>query len=382
MGDSPRVCMICANFRPAVGGAEKQAEALARALLAEGGEAFVLTQRVEGLPLREVMDGLAVCREIYAPARRWRYGIGYLASTARFLLRERRRYEIIHCHGMYIHTAAAVLAAKALNKRVVVKIACGGAFGDIAGMRRLKGARVLLAISTRADRFVAVSRETGDELRAIGVREALIAAIPNFVDTGAFRPARAAEKAALRRALGLPPSGAIVASVGRLSPQKELACLLDAWARLGDDRGAALVVVGDGASRAELECMAGELGIAARVRFLGPRRDVAGILRACDSFVLHSLSEGMPNALLEAMACGLPCAAANVGGVKDLVRDGENGLLVEPSNPEALAEALKAILDDGERAGRMGAAARETVERQCAANRIVIRYLELYRGLR
>ena len=89
----------------------------------------------------------------------------------------------------------------------------------------------------------------------------------------------------------------------------------------------------------------------------------------------------MPNALLEAMACGLPCAAANVGGVKDLVRDGENGLRVEPSNPEALAKVLKSILDDGERAGRMGAAARETVERQCAAKNVIPRYCALYSEL-
>ena len=257
MGDRPRVCMICANFRPAVGGVEKQAEALARALLAEGGEAFVLTERVEGLPRREDVDGLHVLREIRGPARRYVYGPGYLVSTARFLWRERKRYDIIHCHGMYIHTAAAVLAAKVLNKRVVVKIACGGAFGDIAGMRRLKGTRFLLSVCRHADRFIAVSRETRNELRAVGVREARIAAIPNFVDTGVFRPTAAAEKAALRRTLGLPPSGAIVASVGRLAPQKGIGILLDAWARLGADLGAVLVIVGDGASRAELECRAG-----------------------------------------------------------------------------------------------------------------------------
>lgn len=379
----PRVCMVVAQFRPAVGGAERQAEALARALEARGGEAFVLTERVEGLPRREDVDGLRVLRDIRGPTRRYAYGPGYLASTARALWRERKRYDIIHCHGMYLHTAAAVCAAGIMDKRVVVKIACGGAFGDIAGMERLKGARALLSLCRRAARFVAVSRETAGELRRLGVGEARIAMIPNFVDASAFRPAGPEEKAALRRALGFPSAGGLVVSVGRLAPQKGTSCLLDAWgivSRRGGD--AVLAIAGDGPSRAELERHARAAGMGERVRFLGERSDVADILRASDVFAFHSLSEGMPNALLEAMACGLPCAAAGAGGVGDIARDGENLLLVGRSDPGALAEALRRLMPGGEKARRMGECARAAVSECCGADRVVPRYLELYRGLR
>lgn len=119
----PRVCMVVCNFSPAVGGAERQAEALARRLLAEGGETFVLTQRADGLPREETVGGLRVLRELGGPGRRGLEGIGYLLGAARLLLRQRRRYDVIHCHGMYLHTAAAVLVARAAGKRVVVKIA-------------------------------------------------------------------------------------------------------------------------------------------------------------------------------------------------------------------------------------------------------------------
>lgn len=378
MCKSPRVCMVIAHFRPAVGGAEKQAEALARGIMAAGSEAFVLTQRAEGLPRAEVIDGLRILREMGGPARRILQGVGYLFSVARVLLRERKRYDIIHCHMMYLHAAAAVPVARALGKRVVVKIACGGMHGDIAGMRRLKGARLWLALCRGADRFVAVSRETADELCGVGVDARRIVMIPNFVDTDSFRPADPERKAALRRALGFPTTGLLVVFVGRLVPQKGIETLLDAWARVASRPDAVLLLVGEGPSRDELDRRARAKGMEGRVRFLGERRDVPDILSASDAFAFHSHSEGMPNALLEAMACGLPCVSSATGGARDIVRDGVNGLLAPPSDPVALAERLGRVIGDAGLRRRLGAAAREEAERRCAAGGVVDRYRALY----
>lgn len=377
----PRVCMVVCNFSPAVGGAERQAEALARRLLAEGGETFVLTQRADGLPREETVGGLRVLRELGGPGRRGLEGIGYLLGAARLLLRQRRRYDVIHCHGMYLHTAAAVLVARAAGKRVVVKIACGGGYGDLAAMRRHKGGRALIAICRGADRFVAVSSEIAGELRAAGVRAARIAAMPPLADTERFRPAGTAEKAALRGALGLTVPGPLVTFVGRLAPQKGLGTLLDAWGHAAHGSRASLLLVGDGPARSELERLARRGDAASRVRFLGERRDVADILRASDAFAFHSLSEGMPNALVEAMACGLPCVSSATGGARDLVCHGANGLLVEPSNAAALAEALETILLDAGLRRRLGEAARATAAERCAAWFVTDRYRALYRGL-
>lgn len=378
----PRVCMVVCNFSPAVGGTERQAEALARGLLAEGGETFVLTQRAAGLPREEISGGLRVLRRLGGPERRGIEGIGYLLGAARLLLRERRRYDLIHCHGIYLHTVAAVLVARAAGKRVVVKAACGGAYGDLAAMRRHKGGRALIAICRAADRFVAVSSEIADELRAAGVPARRIVAMPPLLDTERFRPAETAEKAALRGALGLPASGLLVSSVGRLAPQKGLGTLLDAWGRLVDRPRATLLLVGDGPARGELERRARGDDTAGRVRFLGERRDVADILRASDAFAFHSLSEGMLNALVEAMACGLPCVSSATGGARDLVRHGLNGLLVEPSDAAALAGALETILLDAGLRLRLGEAARAAAAARCAARLVTGRYRALYRELR
>ena len=134
---------------------------------------------------------------------------------------------------------------------------------------------------------------------------------------------------------------------------------------------ATVVVVGDGPLREELAREAARLGIAPHVQLLGDLADVRFALEALDVFVLPSRTEGMSNALLEAMAMGLPVVATAVGGTPEVIGDGQTGLLVATDDPSAIAAAITRLLDDPATAARLGAAARQTVEEKFGAKSMV-----------
>jgi glycosyltransferase involved in cell wall biosynthesis len=140
-------------------------------------------------------------------------------------------------------------------------------------------------------------------------------------------------------------------------------------------------VVGDGVLRAELEARTRALGLSGNVVFTGARDDIAEMLAMLDLVVVPSLTEGMSNALLEAMAMARPVVATAMGGNVDVIEDGATGVLVPPRDPEALAEALLRLLGDPDRARRLGAAARERARAEHSLEGMVARYQDLYRGL-
>ena len=139
------------------------------------------------------------------------------------------------------------------------------------------------------------------------------------------------------------------------------------------------MVVGDGPQREPLETLAAELGIAERVRFAGNQSDVAPWMRALDLFCLPSYAnEGVPQALMQAMACGLPVVTTPVGSIGEIVQDGETGRLVPPGDASALGAAIEALLADAPLRGRLAARARETALQRFGEERMVERMLEVF----
>lgn len=173
---------------------------------------------------------------------------------------------------------------------------------------------------------------------APAVRTLLHGIDPDGVSSGAAARSRA------RATLGLPDDTPVLGSVANFTPKKDQRTLLEAMTKL--DPAVQLVLIGDGPLRGELERAAVELGVADRVRFLGVRDDVADLLPAFDLFVLPSLHEGLSVALIEALAAGVPCVASDVGGIPEIVADGDVGRLVPPGDPPRLAEAISGLLDD------------------------------------
>jgi len=168
---------------------------------------------------------------------------------------------------------------------------------------------------------------------------------------------------------------------GRLHPQKNLPLLLEAWSVVARQHPANLILIGPGSDRQPLTELAGTLGIADRVQFVGAVDDPADYLRAAEVFVLPSLAEGMSNSLLEAMSTALPCVVSGIGGNTDLIADGQTGRLVRTASPQAWSQTLLELLENPGDARRLGLAARRRIEEEFALNVVVDRYLELYRRM-
>jgi glycosyltransferase involved in cell wall biosynthesis len=216
-------------------------------------------------------------------------------------------------------------------------------------------------IARLLDGVIAVSEAARDFLIAAkGYSPGRVVVVPNGRDLSVYSPGEGREP--VRRALGLDAAAPVVGVVGRLEAQKGHTYLLDAWPDVRRDfPGARLLVVGDGALRAELEARARGPGLHGSVTFTGFRADVPRVLAALDVLVLPSLYEGMPLTVIEASAMGLPVVATAVDGTPEVVRDGETGRLVPPARPAALADALRALLADPARARAMGRAGRAHV---------------------
>jgi glycosyltransferase involved in cell wall biosynthesis len=242
--------------------------------------------------------------------------------------------------------------------------------------------RLLEIVSNRClDAAIAVSRATkADWVRRSHLPARRVVTIHNGIDADKFQ--RRANRSAARRQLGLPDDGLIVGGVGRLDEAKGFTHLIDAVARLAPRYPRLLLVLaGTGPLRDELVEQASRLGIGGRVRFLGFVNDVQPVFDALDVFALSSLCEALPYALLEAMATELPVVGTRVGGVPEVIGEGETGFVVPSQNAEAVAGALTPILDSSDLRQRMGKAGRDRVVRHFHERDMVRRTLDLYRDL-
>jgi glycosyltransferase involved in cell wall biosynthesis len=218
-----------------------------------------------------------------------------------------------------------------------------------------------------AHAVVANSAAARDQLERERVPVDRLRVIPNGLDPARF-PAHPSRDA-IRR----------VVTVANLRPEKGHDTLLAAAPRiLQRYPDASFTFVGDGSRRDALELLTRALGLAGRVHFLGERRDVAPILADADLFVLPSRSEAFPNAVIEAMAAGLPVVATDVGGIPEVVRHHETGVLVQPGDADGLAEAVVALMDQPQRAAGLGRAARDSVARHYTLDRMVEAFEHLY----
>ena len=193
------------------------------------------------------------------------------------------------------------------------------------------------------------------------------------------RAARAREE--VRNELGIAEGDRVVLTIASLTPQKAQHVLIDAFAWLHPRvPGARLLIAGEGPLQAALESRARASGAGDRVRFLGPRADVADLVQAADLFALSSVREGLPITLLEAMRAGCPAVATHVGGAREAIEDGVTGRIVPPGEPVALGQALLELLSDPVRARALGAAGRERWARCFTAERMVSETEALYRA--
>lgn len=238
----------------------------------------------------------------------------------------------------------------------------------------------------RMDALLGNSRAVVQDLLDEGAPPERVRLIYNGIDPGRFATgeARVARRRAVRAELGLHDDDLVLTCVANLFPYKGHADLLAAMAMLGGDRSTrpTLLLVGrDAGARAALEAQSAQLGLTAKVRFLGERGDVPNLLAASDIGVLASHEEGFSNAVIEGMAAGLPMVVSDVGGNAEAVTDGECGLVVPAHEPAALANALALLVDDPGRRCAMSEAARHRVAAAFSLDACVAAYETLYEEL-
>jgi glycosyltransferase involved in cell wall biosynthesis len=369
------------------------------------------TELINGLPVIRVGGG------IYMREGRLRIGkLGHLPLdiTMFFTLwRLRHQYDVIHCLQLSPLAAVATFIGKLTHKPVIICIPSTGpgkqqqesdamlmadtlthadylkvdykdiVVGDIGYLSRsaLGGNFILYYLRKSAAYYQILSSRSYAYMTSHGFKADHIIHIPNGVDTEQFRPD------AGRRPDQIQPERNILC-VARLMYPKGIDILLHAWGRMMNAPAAwrshlkpRLLLVGEGSLRPQLERIVHELEISDSVEFLGLRRDVIDLLQQAWGFVLPSRWEGMPNALLEAMACGLPCVATKVSGSEDLINDEVNGLLIEPEQPVALAHALQRIIENTEFALQLGLGARKTVSNQYQLSTVIEECEKLYHHL-
>ena len=354
MASSLQIAMIIQGYLPRTGGAERQIAALAPLQQQRGISIQVYTRRYPGLRSYEVIGGVPVHR-IPSPGPKAAASISYTLGTAWMLLRSRP--DVIHAHELLSPTTAAVAARQMLGTPVAVKILRGGLLGDIAKLKsKPLGRRRLEAFCRQVDVFIAISREIEQELQTAGVGPNRQRFIPNGVDTRRFRPLPPAEKWALRHTLGIHQAPLAVFS-GRLAPEKRVNELIRLWPEVqAAHPQASLLVLGTGEQEIELQRQAGP-----GVSFAGQVEDVAPYLQAADLFILPSATEGLSNAMLEALSSGLAVIATRVGGAGDVITHKQSGWLVEPGQADGLRSAILEVLDDAALRDSLGKNARQAI---------------------
>lgn len=377
--------LITGAYYPEISAAAVQCRAVAAAI-GDRAQFSVLTTAVDrSLPSRDTVDGRPIARVAVDVSSRVSKALASVRLGAH-MLRASGTYDMIHVHGFSQKNVAASLFARLLGKPVVLTLHTAGQ--DEPVVVRQRGRLSAWAFES-ADLTMAVSPDLIARWRAAALPADRIRLVPNGVDTRRFRPATAEERIALRRELGWPEHEAIVLFVGFFSRDKRPDLLARAWRRLvRAGVSARLAFVGARRSRyyevdeslaRQITDEAAADGLADRILFVEPGHDVDRYFRGASAFVLPSIREAHPLALLEAMACGLPCVASRLPGATDAILvDGDNGRLFTPDDEAGLAAALRDVLTDGTRADAMGERARVTVVERYDVMRTASEWLAAY----
>ncbi len=288
-----------------------------------------------------------------------------------FRLLTARRYVAIETFAHHANLVGLPLAWIAGIPRRI-----GSHRGKIEGLSPLlESIHAMIVNSPVTTKLVVPAKRVGDDAVAEGIQPHRIVEIANGV---AIPKVEAGDVLRLRAELGRNENDVFLLSVGRLRHQKGHAVLLRALPMvLRQFPNTMMLIAGDGPLRQELQAEAESLGISEQVRFLGVRNDIPVLMTLADLFLFPSRFEGMPNAVLEAMSHGLPVIATAVQGVDEIIRDGDNGVIVPLEDPGRLADAILRLLSYPEERRRLGRSAQATIEKDYTVDKMCIKYEKL-----
>ena len=360
------IWMVIGSFYPLIGGAERQAQGISEHLAELGWDVHVVTRRHNkmygfyGSEKEEVIRGIKIHR-IFS------IGPGYIGSILYFLgglllIARHRQKCVYYAHDIGAPAWISLIARFLFGGVCIVKIRSEIGRYFLSRWRSWQ----LKWIARLVDKFILVSEVSKRVLIEKGVPDDKMWFIPNGVDTKIFCPPTETVKQSVRAELNIPAHRFVILGVGRLTLIKGFDVLIEACASFPLDilQRVQVIILGGGSERPRLEGLVREREIEHHFRFEGRQKQVYRYYTATDLFVLPSRSEGLSNALLEAMACGLPVVASRVGGNSDWIEPGKNGFLFTSENSEELCRCLIKLIEDRDRCIEMGKSSRLLVEQE------------------
>ena len=370
-------------YYPWVGGAEVFTQHLAEHLVARGHQVDIVTGRLQEPDIAydnwqkelDVINGVNVHRVRVPNVKYAGIAAGVLRMLTKSLKLDRQNdYDIIHSH---IFPAMVCGALSKRDKKLIITLQ-GGDIGEYKESGRLIRMLEMPFITwslRKADLAHCVSTHIAEAAKRLGAGDVTV--VPNGVDTAVFRPQ---DKYQLRKKLGYKLKEKIIVSTSRLTPKNGMDYLIRAIVPLKDVK---LIVIGEGEQRKKLESLVQNLKLKKRVLLPGalPHQDLPQYLSIADVFCRPSVNEGFGISFIESMACRIPTIGTAVGGITDIIKDGENGLLVPPEDARILAGVLKRVIDDGNLSRRIAERGYQTVKARFTWEEVLKQMENIYAGL-
>jgi glycosyltransferase involved in cell wall biosynthesis len=395
--NQPTICLLTESYYPIVGGGETQGRIMAEDCIEKGFQVIVITRRSnDDLNEFEKIGEISIYRVPPVGSshlNRWIMLVTSLPSLIRLV----SQYDIIFVSGFRSLGIIGVLISKLFHKVCILKADNNG---EMSGDYFKSGlAKWNLTLSSRpvraflwlrnlllkqADAFISLSKEMTQEFVNYGIDQKKINLIPNSVDTTVFYAVPASKKNELRKKLGIKPDDKVVIYTGRLLETKGLPLLIKVWHKIRTEHDKCQLVIVGGGSKDIHDCEEEikqyvELNrLEDSVKFTGNVTNVDEYLQASDIFVFPTENEAFGISLIEAMACGLPVIATPVGGIKDIVNNGKNGLIVEVGSFAELHNALAYLISNEDLSKTLGEGALMTVQNYYSRKTAAQQYTKLF----
>ena len=379
------VLMVTGAYLPEINGAVRQCSLLINTLGKSVKYSILTGTSNKSNNGYDFVDGVSVIRVFMPKLRKFKPFIGAVQFYFH-LIRILREVDLVHIHGFSKRNAIAILISRVLQKKVVLKMT---SYGHDDPISIKSGTSVLWKIFKLCHAYIGISPAFLESYQKAGLLEHKYSFIPNGVDLDRYSSVSPNERQALKEKYGFATHDRLIIFVGHFSPEKRPMLIYKAWNRLCDQNiNAKLIFIGrtrnnfevdDGIIEA-IKQDAIQRGTIQLIHFVESTPNVDEYLKIADVFVHPSIREGMPNALLEAMACALPCVVSDLPGVTDwLVDDGKTGILFRSNDPDTLARKIAPYLVENDFHQIIGLAARQFMVDNFSCASTSQRVLELYR---
>lgn len=375
-GFDMRLLMVVDDFYPNTGGTPTSAMGLGKAVARLGIDMTLLTHEYQGQPSEQYIDGLKIIRIPSTVLYRYNIAISPLAFWRVYKRVKQDDYDIVH--GLDMYSPLALAATFFAHRRGVPTILTSGSVHTTQGAWNAIY-RLMQIVLRRTDKLIAKSKSSEEFFVRLGVPKKRIFVVPNGINISKFDPATAGVE--MRNELRIDQEPLVVTAI-RLLKKKGPRYLVAAFPKVLETvPDTKLAIAGKGPEAVNLRAQIRKLGIGDSVLMLGelPHEQTLKLMAAADAFVLPSLIESCPNALLEAMAVGVPVVGTRVGGVPEIIENEENGLMVPEANPNSLADAVVRVLEDNQLAKKLKANGVKTVHEKFTWESVAKQTLMVYK---